>query len=42
MAFAIDLGNLNSTITTVVRSGVDVILNEVRFVAALRSPHPYE
>jgi len=30
MAFAIDFGNANSTVTTVIRSGVDVILNEVR------------
>ena len=28
MAFAIDLGCVNSTISTVVRSGVDIILNE--------------
>ena len=29
MAFAIDLGTLNATVTTVIRSGVDVLLNEV-------------
>ena len=30
MAFALDFGNLNTTITKVMKGGVDVILNEVR------------
>ena len=35
-AFALDLGTQNSTLCEIVRSGVDVILNEVRRGPPLR------